>query len=204
MRGVSELAYVYIGIRPLCCWTCEVATDENPSVSFIVFAFLMLLIMILCFSWFDMFLVFLMFLMRIMFLMWVSRARQFLMVLICCVHAYRVSYVSTYFSSLLRCGCCIWLWHTSSAVWAVIKFILKIRWMCALGSQWYSRPCFHFAQWRGVKTLAKFVSQGFIATWSAMSELQAVETTAARTAATTAELQQDQLRQQVQTISYES
>ena len=86
--------------------------------------------------------------------------------------------------------------------------------MCALGSQWYSRPCFHFAMWRGVKTLAKFVSQGFIATWSAMSELQSVETTAARTAATTAELQQEQLRQQephmqtqaniFQTISYES
>ena len=141
-RCKSELAYVYIGIRPLCFWMCVVAIDENPSVSFIVFAFLMFLIMILCFSWFDMFLVFLMFLMRIMFLMWVSRARPFLMVLICCAHAYRVSYVSTYFSSF---GCCIWLWHTSSAVLAVIKFILKIRWMCALGSQWYSRPCFHFA-----------------------------------------------------------
>ena len=47
-----------------------------------------------------------------------------------------------------------------------------------------------------------------------MSELQSVETTAARTAATTAELQQEQLRQQephmqtqaniFQTISYES
>ena len=52
-RCESELAYVYIGIRPLCFWMCVVAIDENPSVSFIVFAFLMFLIMILCFSWFE-------------------------------------------------------------------------------------------------------------------------------------------------------